>query len=265
MAPVDRSNDDAAADRIRGASGDQSRRADSGLGFSQHGIQPSTSLTESRTHKNALNFEMPVTSPEQLQRRSQNGDSSKGIRDDDVTSARQEEELPARQDMETPDEEASLPLFHPGLYSASGIDVMGILIRVQTRWNPKIDLGLIDSSCALLLCDARKSDNPIIYCSEPFEILTGYSRSEILGRNCRFLQSPDGRDLVGVRRQRDDEKIWALKKSIAAYEETQTTITNYKKGGQPFKNILTTIPLYWNSNEVQYIVGFQVARSASGN
>ena len=35
-----------------------------------------------------------------------------------------------------------------------------------------------------------QSDNPIVYCSEGFCKLTGYKRSEVLGRNCRFLQGP---------------------------------------------------------------------------
>ena len=34
-------------------------------------------------------------------------------------------------------------------------------------------------------------DNPIVYASESFIELTGYERSQVLGRNCRFLQGPD--------------------------------------------------------------------------
>jgi anti-sigma28 factor (negative regulator of flagellin synthesis) len=51
---------------------------------------------------------------------------------------------------------------------------------------------MIDSSCALVLCEARKPDLPIIYCSDSFTLLTGYELPEILGHNCRFLQSRHG-------------------------------------------------------------------------
>ena len=65
-------------------------------------------------------------------------------------------------------------------------------LRVYQRPNPKIELGAVDSNCALILCDTLAQDSPIVYCSEAFEHLTRYRRHEILGRNCRFLQSPHG-------------------------------------------------------------------------
>ena len=33
-------------------------------------------------------------------------------------------------------------------------------------------------------------DNPIVWASESFLELTQYSRDQVLGRNCRFLQGP---------------------------------------------------------------------------
>jgi len=42
-----------------------------------------------------------------------------------------------------------------------------------------------------LITDPSLPDNPITYASQGFIDLTGYSRAEILGRNCRFLQGPE--------------------------------------------------------------------------
>jgi PAS domain S-box-containing protein len=39
---------------------------------------------------------------------------------------------------------------------------------------------------AVVITDPRQSDNPIVDCNAAFEALTGYARSEIVGRNCRF-------------------------------------------------------------------------------
>lgn len=67
--------------------------------------------------------------------------------------------------------------------------------------------------------------------------------------------------MKGVRRKyTDDRTVYELKVKIRAKEEAQTTIVNYKKGGESFENILTTIPIRWNSDseEVRYVVGFQV-------
>lgn len=58
------------------------------------------------------------------------------------------------------------------------------------RQNPTVELGAVDASCALLMCDLLQPDYPAVYASEAFEALTGYTQQEILGRNCRFLQAP---------------------------------------------------------------------------
>ncbi len=39
-----------------------------------------------------------------------------------------------------------------------------------------------------LICDNTLPDQPIIYANDTFEGMTLYSKEEILGRNCRFLQ-----------------------------------------------------------------------------
>jgi PAS domain-containing protein len=41
---------------------------------------------------------------------------------------------------------------------------------------------------SFIVTDPDLDDHPIVYASDAFCELTGYSRSEIQGRNCRFLQ-----------------------------------------------------------------------------
>lgn len=114
-------------------------------------------------------------------------------------------------------------------------------------------------SCSFVVTDARKFDNPIVYCSATFERLTGYSKHEILGRNCRFLQAPDGDVQPGMKRKYvDNDTIQYMKNQIGARKEAQASLINYRKGGQPFMNLLTMIPITWDSPETVYFVGFQV-------
>ncbi len=144
-------------------------------------------------------------------------------------------------------------------YSASGFDMMGVLMRVATRPNPQINIGAVDMSCAFVVCDVQQHDIPIVYCSDVFERLTAYTKHEILGRNCRFLQGPDGKIKSGVKRKYvDDQSVLRIKKMITARQETQISLINYRKGGQPFMNLLTMIPIPWDTDEVRYYVGFQV-------
>ena len=144
-------------------------------------------------------------------------------------------------------------------YSSTGFDMLGVLMRVATRPNPEINLGSVDLSCAFVVCDAEKDDFPIIYCSDNFERLTGYTRHMILGRNCRFLQSPDGNVAAGIRRKYvDDDSVLYLKNMVNARSEAQISLINYRRGGQPFMNLLTMIPISWDTDQVKFFVGFQV-------
>ncbi|KAF2214354.1 hypothetical protein CERZMDRAFT_110684 [Cercospora zeae-maydis SCOH1-5] len=144
-------------------------------------------------------------------------------------------------------------------YSSTGFDMLGVLMRVANRPNPEINIGSVDLSCAFVVCDAEKDDFPIVYCSENFERLTGYTKHMILGRNCRFLQSPDGNVAPGIRRKYvDDDSVLYLKNMINLRREAQISLINYRRGGQPFMNLLTMIPISWDSDQVKFFVGFQV-------
>jgi hypothetical protein len=154
-----------------------------------------------------------------------------------------------------------LPLIpqYRNAYSSSGFDMLGVLMRVATRPKPQINIGAVDMSCAFVVCDVTQHDLPIVYCSDIFERLTAYTKHEILGRNCRFLQAPDGKIQAGVKRKYvDDQSVLRIKNMINQRQEAQISVINYRKGGQPFMNLLTMIPITWDSDEVKYYVGFQV-------
>ncbi len=77
-----------------------------------------------------------------------------------------------------------------------------------------------------MLCS--KADNPIIAASDGFVKVTGYSRSDIIPRNCRFLQG----------RHTDKSSVQRLKAAIEGREESVELLLNYKKNGDPFWNLL---------------------------
>ncbi|TRX95887.1 hypothetical protein FHL15_003029 [Xylaria flabelliformis] len=146
-------------------------------------------------------------------------------------------------------------------YSKSGFDMLKALWMVATRKNPQVNLGAVDMSCAFVVCDIAQNDCPIIYVSDNFQNLTGYSRHDIVGQNCRFLQAPDGRVEAGTKREFvDNGAVYTLKVKIAECKEVQQSLINYRKGGKPFLNLLTMIPIPWGneSQEFRYIIGFQI-------
>jgi PAS domain S-box-containing protein len=123
-----------------------------------------------------------------------------------------------------------------------------------------IDIGNIDSGVALVLCDSAIPDMPIVYCSEPFENLTGYSSAEILGHNCRFLQHPLGGYCSDERARTCNElSRREVKERFTRGEEARVRFWNFTKDGRMFVNV-PTIPITWEEGlgqEKRYIVGFQ--------
>ncbi|KAB8293828.1 hypothetical protein EYC80_009309 [Monilinia laxa] len=180
---------------------------------------------------------------------------------------------------------SSDPMIFPGLYSPSGFDVLQILFQVQRRPNPTYTLGNIDSGVALVLCDSSRPHCPIVYCSEPFERLTGYSQLEIVGKNCRFLQQPydpntfeilgnapaaksipntnNSATISAIQNAHNDPNSFAkstVRKALEFDLEAQVTLINYRKSGESFLNVLTTVPIKWTTSageEKNYVVGFQ--------
>ncbi|KAI0165053.1 hypothetical protein GGR52DRAFT_92656 [Hypoxylon sp. FL1284] len=145
------------------------------------------------------------------------------------------------------------------IYSKSGFDMLRALWLVATRKSPQVNLGAVDMSCAFVVCDVTMNDCPIIYVSDNFQNLTGYSQHEIVGQNCRFLQAPDGAVEAGTKREFvDNGAVYNLKKKIAEGKEVQQSLINYRKGGKPFLNLLTMIPIPWDTSEIRYIIGFQI-------
>lgn len=152
---------------------------------------------------------------------------------------------------------AAEPVIYPGLYCPSGFDIMSVLIRVMNRPNAQIELGAIDSSCAILVCDLQQDDSPIVYVSEGFSYLTGYTSPEVVGLNCRFLQAADGCVSKGSSRKYIHKDVLRkMSKSIKSNKEHQTEIVNFRKNGSAFTNILTMIPIQWDSKDFIYSVGF---------
>ncbi|KND90653.1 White collar 1 protein [Tolypocladium ophioglossoides CBS 100239] len=153
------------------------------------------------------------------------------------------------------------PVMYPGLYSTSGYDMMDILqLRVTGRPNPQIELGAVDCSVALTLCDLNLPDQPIVYASDSFCELTGYSKAEVLGRNCRFLQSPGGAMATAAKSGSGTDKaaVHRMRLAVHARKEIQLKLTNFKKNGQRFKNVVSIVPIDLDTTGSHYAVGFHV-------
>jgi len=97
------------------------------------------------------------------------------------------------------------------------------------------------------LSDPDLPDNPIVYANEVFEEMTGYSRDEILGRNCRFLQGDD----------HEQPAVDQIRAALAEKRPVEVTLRNYRKDGSLFYNRLMIRPLLDPDGNVIYYLGVQ--------
>ncbi|KAJ2984512.1 hypothetical protein NUW58_g6021 [Xylaria curta] len=148
-------------------------------------------------------------------------------------------------------------IFNPGIYSPSGYDIMSILTRVASRPSPVIHLGPVDASCAIVVCDIEQPDCPVVYANEACAQLTGYSLQEMLGKNCRFMQAPGGQvRKSSTRRHIEKGVLKNMRRAIESNSEIAVEVTNFKKNGQKFTNLLTMIPVCWDTPTPKYYIGF---------
>merc|ERR1719413_31594 len=77
-----------------------------------------------------------------------------------------------------------------------------------------------------VVTDPSLPDNPIVYASQGFLNLTGYTLDQVLGRNCRFLQGPET----------DPKAVDKIRKAIEAGVDMSVFLLNYRADGSTFWN-----------------------------
>ncbi|KAL0824256.1 hypothetical protein YC2023_014981 [Brassica napus] len=114
-----------------------------------------------------------------------------------------------------------------------GIDLATTLERIEKNF---------------VISDPRLPDNPIIFASDSFLELTEYTREEILGRNCRFLQGPET----------DQATVLKIRDAIRDQREITVQLINYTKSGKKFWNLFHLQPMRDQKGELQYFIGVQL-------
>jgi PAS domain S-box-containing protein len=103
-------------------------------------------------------------------------------------------------------------------------------------------------SQGIIITDPRQPDNPIIYANQAFEKITGYSMTEVLGRNCRFLHGKDT----------DQATVSHIREQMRQKQPINVEILNYRKDGSRFWNSLSISPVIGDNGEIVNFVGVQI-------
>ena len=103
-------------------------------------------------------------------------------------------------------------------------------------------------SSQFALSDMSMAGNPLIYVNDAWCETTGYSRDEVLGRNCRLLQGPAS-------------QVEAVRKMVTALRDGTDTcvrITNYRKSGETFDNLVVLRPVYDSNGVYRFCISMHL-------
>ena len=107
--------------------------------------------------------------------------------------------------------------------------------------------AVYESRDGIVITDATQPTNPLIFVNPAFERMTGYSSSEVIGRNCRFLQA----DL------RDQPALAIVREAIERGEPCIVTLQNFRKDGSLFWNELSLSPIHDSAGRLTHFLGIQ--------
>lgn len=98
-----------------------------------------------------------------------------------------------------------------------------------------------------VVTDPSLPDNPIVYATQGFLNLTGYTLDQVLGRNCRFLQGPET----------DPKAVEKIRGSIEDGTDMSVCLLNYRVDGSTFWNQFFIAALRDASGNITNYVGVQ--------
>lgn len=107
--------------------------------------------------------------------------------------------------------------------------------------------GFSRTQIPMVVSNPHLEDNPLVYVNHAFTAQTGYARSAVIGRNCRFLQGEET----------DIEAVTRIREGIARQEPVSVDILNYRANGEAFMNRLLVAPLTDRHGNLQFYVGIQ--------
>ena len=124
---------------------------------------------------------------------------------------------------------------------------LGVKPPAGGTWMQQFQSVADQAQIAIMICDVCVPGMKVQYTNAAGERLVGYTKAEHVGKNCRFMQG----------KRTEAAAVRAIVKGIRSATTTTVRITNYKKDGTQFVNVLTLHPVHDSTNTYRYSIGVQ--------
>lgn len=126
-------------------------------------------------------------------------------------------------------------------------ELVELELRRELRRARLFEQVLKSTSEGVLITDADPDSQRVLFANSAIASISGYSESEILGFNPRFLQGPET----------DPETIAAMRDAIRHRTPFHAAVLNYRKDGSTFWDDLSISPVYDVDQELIAFIGIQ--------
>lgn len=131
----------------------------------------------------------------------------------------------------------------------------GVLQDLTEERRTQERLHLLDASIArisdtVMITTAESLDEPaptIVFVNDAFETLTGYDRTEVVGRSPRFLQGP----------KTSRQQLAYIRSALGSRAAVSSELINYRKDGSEFWLELNISPVVGEGSKVTHFVSVQ--------
>lgn len=109
------------------------------------------------------------------------------------------------------------------------------------------DSAISTSTNGIAIVDVRLPNKPIVYVNKAFERITGYRSIDVIGQNCRLLQSYDG----------SQEQLDQLAEAMQKAKKCTVLVRNYNKNGNLFWTELHIAPVFSRMGKLTHYIEVQ--------
>ena len=131
----------------------------------------------------------------------------------------------------------------------AGVDHLAVTFGcpppVASTWLEMLGMVMDRIPHAMLVVDMCVPGLPMVFCNTAMVALTGYSKEQLEGQNCRMLQGP----------RTEASAVHQIVESIRAVTRVAVRITNYRADGSEFINVLSMVPVRDSMSTCRFSIG----------